>query len=227
MADFNLNDEFDKYFKGVKLPENITADAKKVGKVKKSYSSTFAKFASIAASLILACVVGISLMINYLPKLNNGQGANMSITTYDDSSLRAANASVHTLSKINKSLKFIEDYSFKKGWGVSNANVFAYEGKIALVSAYLTTRNNLSREETQVFVEFTQENFVYSQLADYKKGESKNYNGIEYYMTTFIGDNGEPTNRIYLYLNSVKYYFNIQSPNSNVHIKYLREIINN
>lgn len=111
------------------------------------------------------------------------------------------------------------------GCAVSNTEVMKYNGEVALVKADLTSINNLSRDETRIFVEFTEKNFVYSELVNYRSGEKKTYRGVEYYITQKIGDNGEPQFKIYFYYNGVKYYFDIQSTDENVYLRYLQLVI--
>ena len=63
MKDNRLEKEFDEYFEGVNISDDITADAKKSVKVKRITMPKFAKYLSIAASIVLVFAVSLTVML--------------------------------------------------------------------------------------------------------------------------------------------------------------------
>ena len=63
MKDDRLEKEFEEYFKGVNIPDDITGDAKKSVKPRRKISPKFVKFASIAASIVLVFAVSLTVIL--------------------------------------------------------------------------------------------------------------------------------------------------------------------
>ena len=63
MKDNNLEKQFDEYFKGVNIADDITADAKKSVERKRKTMPKILKFASIAASIVLVFAVALTVIL--------------------------------------------------------------------------------------------------------------------------------------------------------------------
>ena len=63
MKDERLEKEFEEYFKGVNISDDITADAKKSVGAKRKIMPKIVKFASIAASIVLVFAVSLAVIL--------------------------------------------------------------------------------------------------------------------------------------------------------------------
>ena len=253
MKDNRLEKEFEEYFKGVNTLSDITADAKKSVKPKRAIMPRIVKFASIAASFVLVFAVAIAVILktdfnkagDKEPSDGNGQyggapdgegnapsdsdpssGA-VQFELYTDGELEQRDSSAYSLSSLDSSLKLIENFALAKNANVVTCKTGYRDGKLALVTAEVNILNGLTRDETTIFVEFTDTNSIYSELADYYKGTVYYYGyyGYEYYLTETIGENGEPEFKLHILYRGVKYYFKVQSPDEKAYEKYLKMVI--
>lgn len=234
MKDKKLEQEFEEYFKGIKTPDNITGDAKKHVKPKQNFLPKFVKFASIAASFVLVFAVALTVILKVDFNKKDDDLANSSAPTvpddngfkfYTDADLTSEYANAYSLSSIDRSLKFIENFALSSNASVKECKASYNGGKLALATAEITVLNGLSRDETKVYVEFTDENYIYDPLADYYDGNKGLYRGAEYYLTKGTAENGEPQFKLHVSYRGVKYYFDVTSSDKNAYERYLNLIV--
>ena len=79
MKDNRLEEEFDEYFKGVNIPDDITADAKKCVTPRRKVMPKFVKFASIAASFVLVFAVALTVIFKNDFKKGSSNGGDASV----------------------------------------------------------------------------------------------------------------------------------------------------
>ena len=239
MKDKKLEQEFEEYFEGANIPDDITGDAKKFVKPKQSVMPKFLKFASIAASFVLVFAVALTIILKAdFNKVDKDPSAGNSGTApsspddngfryYTDAELTHENANAYSLSSVDKSLKFIENFAIASNASVNSCKTsFNAEKELVLASAEITVLNGLSRDETKVFVEFTDEKVIYDELADYYNGSVGTYRGAEYYLTEGgVSENGEPQFKLNISYRGVKYYFNVTSSDEKAYERYLNLIV--
>lgn len=242
MKDKKLEQEFDEYFKGVKTPDHITGDAKRFVEPKKKVMPKFLKFASIAASFVLVFAVAITVILKTdigktpsdTPVADGSQQLPNGVPTppedngfkfYTDADLDTQAADAYTASSLHSSLRFIEKFAVASNASVENLKAGYKNGKLALVQADASIINGLSRDETKIFVEFTEDDLIYSGLDGYYDGEKMYYYGVEYYLTKRTAENGEPEFKLHIIYNGVKYYFLVQSSDRKAYQKYLNIIV--
>ena len=243
MKDKRIEEQFKEYFEGVDLPElpnDIVADAKKSVKRRDTRLPRFAKFASIAASFVLVFAVAAVLIArsdfsavqpgddsaNSTPPPSNTAPSEPSApSTYAVSELRFDEENAYTLSKVDKSLTFIENLAYTRNAEVCGVYTshFADE-EIAFVYAEVTLVSG-TRYDAQIFVEYSEQTF--EPLKDYSGGAAGKYRGISYYITKGVAENGEPFNKLLAEKGGVKYYFNIQSSDENSYLKCLELLFQN
>ena len=246
MKDDKLEKEFDEYFKGVNIPDDITADAKKSVRQKRSIMPKIAKFASIAASIVLVFAVALAVILktdfnkadgnesdapgttqpgsdnsseNASGDTDNSGGAKFRFFAESDLSQRNENA--YALSSLDPSLKLIEKFAYAKNASVETCKAGYMDGKLMLVTAKVNIISGLTRDETSIFVEFTDKDLIYGELADYYDGEIYYYGSAQYYLTQTTAQNGEPEFKLHILYKGVKYYFNVHSSDKNAYEKYL------
>lgn len=235
MKDNRLEKEFEDYFKGVNIKNDITADAKKAmaEKPKRRIWPQIAKYASIAASIVL--VFSLALTITLKTDFNRlfnfgGSGVNKpdaaaQFQTYTDSDLQKQDLNAYSLASLNSSLKLIEDFAHAKNASVTSCEAaYTVDKKLALVIAEVHLLNGLNRDETSIFIEFTDQKAVYSELTGYYDGKENTYKGAEYYLTATTAQNGEPEFRLHISYGGVKYYFKVQSTDRKAYEKYLKMV---
>ena len=262
MKDNRLEEEFDEYFKGVNISDDITADAKKFVTPKRKIMPKFVKFASIAASIVLVFAVSLTVILktdfnNASPgndssvgdnspsapdnnlagngshggdsdsSANDGESSSsgdaVRFRFYSDSDLTQRDENAYSLSSIDSSLKLIENFAFADNASVESCTGgYNKDNKLVLVRAKINVLSGLNRDETTVFIEFTDKNLIYEELADYYEGNIRRYAGAEYYLTRTIAENGEPEFKLHILYKGVKYYFNVQSSDERAYEKYLQ-----
>ena len=249
MKDNRLENEFEEYFKGVNISSDITADAKaSMAKPKRRIWPQIAKFASIAASIVLVFAVSLTVILkldfNKASPGNTAGGGNeadapdtgdtapgdsssgaVDFVFYTDSDLEKSDANAHSISKLDSSLKIIENFALASNASVESCKTAYKDDKLALVIAKVNILSGLNRDETTIFVEFTEKNSVYGELADYYETSIRYYRGTEYYLTKTYGENGEPEFRLHISYGGVKYYFSVHSSDERAYEKYLDMVI--
>lgn len=241
MKDERLEKEFEEYFKGVNTPGNIIGDAKNLVRRRRKVLPKFVKFASIAASVVLVFAVALTIVLksdfnrgdsSAPPAADSSQGNspngvpdNNGFKYYTDAQLSTRIADAYSISSLNKSLKFIENFAIASNASVNSCEAGYTDGKLTLAKANVSILSGLSRDETTVYVEFTEEKLVYDGLADYYKGSKSYYRGAEYYLTRTTAENGEPNFKLHVSYRGVKYYFDVISSDVRAYEKYLDLII--
>lgn len=222
MKNDNLERQFNEYFNGVNLPDDITADAK--NHVKKPFRfNGFLKFASVAASIVLVCVISVAVMTSGI--LGTPQTPESFITTYDVGNLTCVAADGYGISKLNSSLKIIQNFALADNATVNDCKTYYSDENLTLAYADVSILKGITRQDAKIYIEFTPENEVYEPLKDFTEG-TKRYYYNNYYRYNFeYAENGEPVTYIYLYLNEVKYYFEVNSSDSNAYFDYLNMIL--
>lgn len=276
MKDDRLEKEFDEYFKGVNISDDITADAKKSVNAKRRTMPKYMKFLSIAASIVLVFAVSLAVILktdfnkvtdgdpssgntadnnegNVSDNSGNGDSSTMPESPdaapgtgskpddsegdrpssfnppsgavkylfYTDDDLVQSDESAYSISSLDSSLKLIENFALAKNASVETCTAGYMDGRLALVKAEVSIVSGLTRDETTVFVEFTDEKLVYDGLADYYDGQIYSYYGAQYYLTSTTGENGEPEFKLHILYNGVKYYFDVHSSDEKAYEKYL------
>ena len=246
MKDERLEKEFDEYFKGANISNDIIADAKKSVKPKRRILPRILKFASVAASIVLVFAVAVTFMARVdwgglfpdggmsntgsspsPPSDGNDDGTDPKFELYTDSDLIQSNQNAYTVASLHSSLKFIENFAYNYNSTVETCKAGYKDGNLALVTAEVSILSELNRDETTVFVEFTDVNLIYAELADYYCGNTYKYHGAQYYLTTTQAENGEPEYKLHVLFGGVKYYFSVRSSEVNAYRKYLDIITSN
>ncbi len=223
MKDDKLEKEFEEYFKGANTPNGITADAKKYVKPKTAFLPKFVKLASVAASFALVFAVAVAIV---LKRNVDSVPTEPQVGYYTDADLDLQKTSAYAVYDLHPSLAFIQNLAVSSNASVDGCTAGYRDGKLTLVKADVNLLANLCRDETTVYVEFTDETAVYAELADYADGSKGSYGGINYYLTSGTAENGEPRYRLHAYYGGVKYYFDVRSTDRNAYEKYLRMIKN-
>lgn len=244
MKDDRLEKEFEEYFKGINTPDDITGGAKKYVKPKNSFMPKFVKLASIAASFVLVFAVALTIVLKSdfnSPSEGNHSFGNDNADSntappasdspaevyyyYSDSDLSLNEANAYSISSLDKSLKFIESLAIADNASVNKCEAAYKDNKLALVKADVSLTSGLNRDETKIFVEFTDRQTVHSGLAGYYDGYTHYYRGAKYYLTEGVAENGEPEFKLHVNYNGVKYYFNVTSSDTRAYEKYLNLIV--
>lgn len=237
MKDKKLEQEFGEYFKGVNIPDDITDDAKRYVKPKQSAMPKFLKFASIAASFALVFAVSLTIILkvdfNKNDDIHYGGTVSPSspapddngLKLYTDADLTAENANAYSISTVDSSLKFIENFAIASNASVNSCTASYRGGKLALAKAEITILSSGVRDDITVFVEFTEKNTVYSGLEEYYEGREGTFRGAEYYLTQGTAENGEPQFKLHVTYKGVKYYFNVTSTDEKAYERYLNLIV--
>ena len=223
MKDKELEKAFNGYFEGVNTPDNLTQDAKKHVKKRSAFLPSFAKYASIAASVVLVVAVG-AVLLSRANLFKADKGGEPTIQTYTADSISKTNANAYALTEIDGSLKFIENLAFSKNSEVTKVEMASFENnETAHVYAEISLVSN-ARYDAEVYVEFAE--YTYAPLAEYRQGESGYYRGINYSLIRTTDEiSGELVNMLYAQKDGVKYYFRIQSSDSNSYQKCLQLIL--
>ncbi len=229
MKDERLEQEFGEYFKGVETPDNITEKAKKQASVKRTATRGYLKYLSIAASSVLVCAVALALIFNSRTNFNAGTEApdppqsGSTDGTYADSDLVWESENAYAVSYLDPALALIENFAYADNARVSACNAAYLDGELAAVYAEITYLAT-ARDDTEIVVEFTDDQLVYEPMTEYLSGTVHYYNGYEYYLTAYTAENGEPGFKLYVSVGGVKYYFNVRSSDEESYIKYLKLI---
>lgn len=227
MKDKKLEEQFNEYFGGVELPEDIAADAVKQVKAQKRHSaaSRIIKYCSIAAAVILCCTVTlVGLARSGIFKQDDeasappAVGGTPSYTYYGDGELTYKALNPYAASGVHPSLEFLENLAL-----YNNAYVKADEcsfdgGERALIKADVTYVDG-ARYDAEIYIEFTDKR--YSPVSGYAEGTQGYYRGHEYFLTQETAENGEPVNKLYFEKDGLKYYLYVESSDSEAYLKYL------
>lgn len=216
MDDKRLQTEFDEYFKGANLPENMTADAKAQVKPRKKGSfKWFLRLAPVAAAFILIIAASVVFLNKILPAGNtnpDGEGKNK-YTYYGTEQLNEQNLDAYSVIGI-KGLEFVPTLAYSYS---SNINLTAfYENEnMLLAKAEISLLHNGYRHDAVLYAEFTDEYYCYSELSGYLVGEERDYCNQKYIFNHLSYDEGENVYTIYFYSGGVKYYLSVMTSEPN------------
>lgn len=151
---------------------------------------------------------------------DTSEGNAPSFNFYTDSDLEER--SVPTpISSLHPSLKFIEDFDNATNASIQSRKAAYMDDHLVLFTAKLNIQvGMIYNDETDIFVEFTDSNLIYSGLADYYDGTLQTFKSAQYYLTR--NDDGC---KLLILHSGVKYYFNIRSDDENAYEKYLNWVV--
>lgn len=229
-----LQEEFDEYFGGVNLPDNMTADAKLHVKRRKNTGLIWLKrLAPIAAAAVL--IVAFTVFFNLAPRANGGSDGfdspqNQGNTSpqysfYTADKLIPENMDITVADKI-AGLKFTEKFIFKKN---VSASVTAYSdaaGRLIFAEINVSLIYNGYRHDGVIIAEFTDRYVCLDDMKDYLEGSNRTYYDMEY---VYNGgeDKGEPVHRVFACKNDVKYYISVTTAQKSGYMLYVDWIYNN
>ncbi len=228
MKDEELEKAFHVYFEGINTPDNLTQDAKKHVKKRSAFLPAFAKYMSIAASLILVCALGIVLFsranIFKADKPGNASDSPSAVLTYSDYQISKSSLDAYTVSQVDDSLKFIQTLAYSENAAVNSVEIATFDdNKTAHVRADISFVSD-ARYDAEVYVEFAE--YTYEPLTEYRLGESGYYRGINYSLIRATDEqSGELVTMLYAQKDGVKYYFNVTSSDYNSYKKCLQLIL--
>lgn len=228
MDDKKLQTEFDEYFKGAALPENMTADAKAHVKPRKRDGlKWFLRLAPAAVASVLVIAVSVIVLNNALPSVanpGNGTSSGDPYTYYTAAGLNEKYLDPYSADSVN-GLEFAQMLAYASN---SNINLTAfYEGeKVKLAKAEISLINNGYRHDTVLYAEYTDEYDCFEELKEYLTGIDMYYRGYSY-VYNLSYDEGENVYMIYTYTGGVKYYLSVMTSEPNgykMYFDYLKNI---
>lgn len=210
MDDKRLQTEFDGYFKGASLPENMTADAKaQVKPRKRDIRKWFLRLAPVAAALVF---IVAALVTNRFSPSGNDQGADPNAS---------ANYSYYTIEALTD--RYIDPYSAADIKGLEfapklankpnsdiNLTAFYENDNITLAKAEISFLHNGYRHDAVMYVEYTDKYYCYEELRDYLTGNERYYRGYNYVLNKAY-DEGEDVYMVYFSTGGVKYYLSVMT----------------
>lgn len=217
MKDKKLEEQFNEYFDGVKVPENITEDAKKYVN-KPARLPKFVKTASIAASFLLCTVAAIALILR---APSAAAPETPAVSYYKESEVSYSAENAYAASELKPELKFVERLAFSNNADVKLKRADFENGETAFALAEVIYVDGV-RDDTEIYVEYT--SGVFSPLKDYSDGEEFYYGGMSYRLTQEFDESGEPVSKVYAQKNGIKYYLSVTSSNTQSYQKYLKFI---
>lgn len=220
MDDKRLQSEFDSYFKGAQLPDNMTADAKAQVKPRKRESLKWIfRLAPVAAAFVVIVAISIGLYSNF-----NSENYPAQSNTYYIASLNSGQIDPYSAGKI-EGLEFAARLAY-----TSNANVYvtAYydDDTMYIAEAEITLLHNGYRHDTVLYAEFTDDDLYCEELKDFREGSHRYYRGYDYILNTSY-DEGENVYTVYLNTGKVKYYLSVMTAEEygyEIYLKFLENI---
>lgn len=223
MDDKRLQTEFDEYFKGAALPENITADAKShVKPRKRDIGKWILLLAPIAAAFVLIVTASVAFL-NRTP-INNGATDNTRYSYYTAAGLDEKHIAPYSAKDI-KGLEFVQSLAYKPDANINLTALYESENMV-LAKAEISLLHDGYRHDAVMYAEYTDEYYCFEELKDYHTGDKLYYRGYDYiYNLTY--DEGESVYMIYLYTGGVKYYFSVMTSEPDGYKIYLDLLKNN
>lgn len=229
MKDKKLEEQFNEYFDGMEIPENLAQDAKRYVDTPRKRLPGFVKYASIAASFVLCCAVALTVILssrtgNLFPS-DSADTPNDEMSAqiqYADKEITGSYVDEYSLTEIDSSLRFLERFVYASNSDLTAEKYTFGDGSTAFIKANVTVVS-ASRQDAEIYVEFTEKE--YAPLKDYGEGEINYYNSCPYYVTVETAEDGEPVTKLYFIKDNVKYYINIKSSDTESYINYLKIIL--
>lgn len=212
MDDKRLQSEFDGYFKGANLPENMTADAKaQVKSRKRDIRKWFLRLAPVAAALVF--IVAALITNRFSP--SGGDTGNAGNSGDNTPNYRYYSAAELTEKYVDpftadiKGLEFAKKLAFIPNSNI-NLTTFYENENIMLAKAEISLLHNGYRHDAVMYVEYTDEYYCFEELKDYHTGSDQYYRGYKYVYSESY-DEGENVYMIYMRTGGVKYYFSVMT----------------
>ncbi len=225
MDDKRLQNEFDGYFRGAELPENLTADAKAQIKPRKKRGSVkwFLRLTPVAALLVAVVTAATVLSPRYLPGGNtvggdgsfgdHSAGSTPPGAGYEYYSLsELAERDVDPYETVTRGLEFARTFAFAKNADVS-VTEYSKNDTVRIARADVALVNNGFRHDAVIYAEYTDGDARCRNLLEYADGEENYYRGTEYILNTEY-DNGENVYKLFIDAGTVKYYLRIKTSQS-------------
>ena len=216
MDDKNLQSEFDGYFKGANLPENITADAKaQVKPRKRDIRKWFLRLAPVAAAIVLIVALSVVFINRFESSIAPGSDGNFSesngdrYTYYSSAELSQPVLMDPYSAKGVKGLKFAEEL-YDSPNSTINLTAFYQGENLVLTKAEMSFLHNGYRHDAVLYVEFTEEYYCFDELKDYFEGNERYYLGYDCILTEKY-DEGENVYMLYTQASGVKYYLSVMT----------------
>lgn len=220
MKDKKLEEQFNGYFEGINPPENLAEDAKKYVKAP-SRLPRFAKFASIAASVVLVVTAAILIILNpFAATLPDGEIQEPDTSDpalYYEKDISLSRVNGYSLGTIDPALKFLESFAYASNADLRAERAVFDGGETAFIRAEILQVAG-ARYETEIFVDFSGK--IYEPLSAYTEGEQFYYGGVPYRLTR-SEVNGEPNGKVYFQKDGLNYFISVTSSDTSAHLKYL------
>lgn len=212
MDDKRLQSEFDGYFKGANLPENMTADAKtQVKPRKRDGLKWFLRLAPIAAAFVVVVAASVILLNNASPsggsQTNDGIGSSYYYYTAADLS-NPVYVDPYSAIDIN-GLEFAHTLAYAPNSNI-NLTAFYQSENMVLAKAEISLLHNGYRHDAWLYAEYTDEYYCFEELKKYLTGDEMYYRGYNY-IYNLDYDEGENVYMIYMYTGEVKYYLSVMT----------------
>lgn len=230
MDDKRLQSEFDGYFKGANLPENMTADAKaQVKPRRRDIRKWFLRLAPVAAAFVFIVVASVMFINRISP--SGGDTGNAGNSVDNTPNYRYYTAAGLTEKYVDpftdkiKGLEFAKELAFAPNSDI-NLTAFYENENIMLAKAEISLLHNGYRHDTVLYVEYTDEYYCCEELKDYLTGDERNYRGYNY-IYNLDYDEGENVYMIYMYTRGVKYYLSVMTSEPNgygIYFDFLKNI---
>lgn len=218
----DLREQFDSYFDGAPLPDNLAEDAKKYVKNHTRRRTVAMRTVCAAACALFVCVLvgAVYLSGSMFPASQNPESPSAAENkTYTMSSLTASYADPYSLANTSPSFAILENLAYADNCSVNGVTLYTdEEGTPYLVRAEISALFELTRYDATLYIETA--GFVCDDLKDYISGELTRYGSLRY-CTTLERDNGEYCYDVYATDGGVKYYFTLTSSDSKGYMKLL------
>lgn len=209
MSDKKLQREFDEYFEGTNLPEDITADAKARLRQKKR-GGFFKWLVPVALAVVLVSVGFIAAYMDFSANFQTGNGGNSAnspqYTYYSSSSLSESPIDPYSAGEI-KGLTFAEKLA-KSGNASVRLTGFEDENGLKYALASASMIHGGYRYDAVIYAEYTEEYLCLEELKDYLSGSERILCGRVCIFSASY-DNGENVYKIYFRSGGVKYYLSV------------------
>lgn len=227
----DLREQFDRYFDGAALPDDLAQDAKKYVKKRTPRRTVVIRTVCAAACALFVCVLaGMAYLSgSFLPAIQPPEapssGSDHTNQTYSLSSLNVSDTDPYALTQTNPSYAVLENLAYAGNSSVREVKLYTdKEGTPYLASAEISVLYNLTRYDATLYIETS--DLVCKDLQDYIGGQLTKYGSLRY-CTKLERDNGEYCYEVYATDGGVKYYFTLTSSDSEGYLKLLELLLRN